>query len=31
VPGVEVGYLTLLEDDAPRIVGEGPVRAGVPA
>ena len=31
MPGVEVGYTTLLEDDAPLIVGEGPVRTGVTA
>jgi D-aminopeptidase len=31
VPGVEVGATTLLEDDAPLVVGQGPVRTGVTA
>lgn len=31
VPGVEVGYVTLVEGDGPLVVGEGPVRTGVTA
>ncbi|MCP2336383.1 DmpA family aminopeptidase [Actinomadura rupiterrae] len=31
VPGVEVGYTTLLSGDGPLRVGEGPVRTGVTA
>ena len=31
VPGVEVGYTTLIEGDGPLIVGKGPVRTGVTA
>jgi L-aminopeptidase/D-esterase-like protein len=31
VPGVEVGYCTLIEGDGPLIVGKGPVRTGVTA
>ena len=29
VPGVRVGFLTLVEGDGPLVVGEGPVRTGV--
>ena len=29
VPGVEVGYQTLISGDGPLIVGQGPVRTGV--
>jgi len=29
VPGVEVGYVTLIKGDGPLRVGEGPVRTGV--
>lgn len=29
VPGVRVGYTTLVEGDGPLVVGEGPVRTGV--
>jgi len=31
VPGVEVGYTTLIEGAGPRVVGHGPVRTGVTA
>lgn len=31
VPGVEVGYETLVQGDGPLVVGEGPVRTGVTA
>jgi D-aminopeptidase len=31
VPGVEVGYATLVSGDGPLVVGEGPVRTGVTA
>lgn len=31
VPGVEVGYTTLIEGDGQRIVGRGPIRTGVTA
>jgi D-aminopeptidase len=31
VPGVEVGYATLVAGDGPLVVGEGPVRTGVTA
>lgn len=31
VPGVEVGYCTLIEGEGPLVVGEGPVRTGVTA
>lgn len=31
VPGVEVGYTTLISGDGPLVVGEGPVRSGVTA
>lgn len=31
VPGVEVGYSTIIEGDGPLIVGKGPVRTGVTA
>ena len=31
VPGVEVGYATLISGAGPRIVGHGPVRTGVTA
>ncbi|WP_198955415.1 P1 family peptidase [Kineosporia sp. R_H_3] len=31
VPGLEVGYVTLVEGDGPLVVGEGPVRTGVTA
>ncbi len=31
VPGVEVGYCTLIRGDGPLVVGEGPVRTGVTA
>ena len=31
VPGVEVGYCTLIQGDGPLIVGQGPVRTGVTA
>jgi len=31
VPGVEVGYRTRIEGDAPLIPGQGPVRSGVTA
>jgi D-aminopeptidase len=31
VPGVEVGYATLISGAGPRIVGRGPVRTGVTA
>ena len=29
VPGVRVGFLTLVEGDGPLVMGEGPVRTGV--
>lgn len=31
VPGVEVGYRTLIRGDGPLVVGQGPVRTGVTA
>ncbi|MGH6719237.1 MAG: P1 family peptidase [Alphaproteobacteria bacterium] len=31
VPGVEVGYTTLIQGDGPLVVGRGPVRTGVTA
>jgi L-aminopeptidase/D-esterase-like protein len=31
VPGVELGYATLIAGDGPLVVGEGPVRTGVTA
>ena len=31
VPGVAVGYTTLIEGDGPLVVGKGPVRTGVTA
>lgn len=31
VPGVEVGYVTLVSGDGPLVVGTGPVRTGVTA
>lgn len=31
VPGVEVGYATLIEGEGPLVPGEGPVRTGVTA
>ena len=31
VPGVEVGYCTLIEGEGELVVGEGPVRTGVTA
>jgi len=31
VPGVEVGYATIIRGEGPLIVGEGPVRTGVTA
>ncbi len=31
VPGVEVGYCTLVRGEGPLVVGEGPVRTGVTA
>ncbi|MFC6704781.1 P1 family peptidase [Flexivirga alba] len=31
VPGVEVGYLTIIEGDGPLVPGTGPVRTGVTA
>jgi len=31
VPGVEVGYATLIRGEGPLVVGEGPVRTGVTA
>lgn len=31
VPGVEVGYVTLVAGDGPLVVGSGPVRTGVTA
>jgi L-aminopeptidase/D-esterase-like protein len=31
VPGVEVGYATLVEGEGKRVVGKGPVRTGVTA
>jgi D-aminopeptidase len=31
VPGVEVGYTTLVSGDGPLIAGEGPIRTGVTA
>lgn len=31
VPGVEVGAVTLIRGDGPRLIGEGPVRTGVTA
>ena len=31
VPGVEVGYTTLIGGEGPLVVGEGPVRTGVTA
>ncbi|MBM3585990.1 MAG: P1 family peptidase [Alphaproteobacteria bacterium] len=31
VPGVEVGYTTLIAGDGPLVVGQGPVRTGVTA
>ncbi len=31
IPGVEVGYTTLIGGDDARVVGQGPVRTGVTA
>jgi len=31
VPGVEVGYSTIIEGEGPLVVGEGPIRTGVTA
>ena len=31
IPGVEVGYTTLIDGDGARVVGQGPVRTGVTA
>src|SRR5262245_55984606 len=31
VPGVEVGYCTLISGDGPLVVGQGPIRTGVTA
>lgn len=31
VAGVEVGYVTLIRGEGPRVIGEGPVRTGVTA
>jgi D-aminopeptidase len=31
VPGVAVGYTTLIEGDGPLVVGQGPIRTGVTA
>ena len=31
VPGVAVGYTTLIEGDGPLVVGQGPIRSGVTA
>jgi len=31
VPGVEVGYVTLISGEGPLVVGQGPVRTGVTA
>ena len=31
VPGVSVGYTTLISGDGPLVVGKGPVRTGVTA
>jgi len=31
IPGVEVGYCTLIEGEGPLVVGQGPVRTGVTA
>tara|TARA_R110001599_G_scaffold353465_1_gene593125 strand:- start:38625 stop:39761 length:1137 start_codon:yes stop_codon:yes gene_type:complete len=31
VPGVEVGYCTLIEGEGPLIIGKGPIRTGVTA
>lgn len=31
VPGVEVGYTTIIEGDGPLVVGKGPIRTGVTA
>ena len=31
VPGVEVGYATIIEGEGPLVVGKGPVRSGVTA
>ena len=31
VPGVEVGYSTLIAGDGPRVIGQGPIRTGVTA
>jgi D-aminopeptidase len=31
VPGLEVGYCTLIEGDGPLVMGEGPIRTGVTA
>ena len=31
VPGVEVGYCTLISGEGPLVVGSGPVRTGVTA
>ena len=31
VPGIEVGYTTLISGDGPLVIGEGPVRTGVTA
>lgn len=31
VPGVEVGYTTLIEGEGPLVVGKGPIRTGVTA
>jgi L-aminopeptidase/D-esterase-like protein len=31
VPGVEVGYTTLIKGEGPLVIGEGPVRTGVTA
>ena len=31
VPGIEVGYCTLIEGSGPLVVGQGPVRTGITA
>ena len=31
VPGVEVGYSTLIAGEGPRVIGQGPIRTGVTA
>lgn len=31
VPGVEVGYSSLIAGDEPRVIGQGPIRTGVTA